>query len=1135
LKIKEILASVIEGTADAFHDLSGELYAGSPSTIPERRKEIRIQQGHKADNGNRSHIAEHRQSGDEIEAGGVGSGCNPEVADHCGPLPKVPQHITSIRLKLQDKDWTASKKALKQQQKYDKYAATGKYIFGVWKPDSGGALLYKTLMTGEWNKVSDLSSKLLAINEDPEYQIAKFARVGKRLTQFDVQVSPDGTSVRMSWKQVQDQAKGQVGVTTDMQHAAQQAVQKLITNTGLDKTISTKVLGEYLSQIGLKNVDLLKDCVSGWTGAPTGARPMYLKRVAADYYGNKWSDEYKGEKAHDPSNFKYNELKEQALAIKALSNEYMKAKGIQYLYRGMGLSSDKLKEINNAVTSGKAAEIPINSLTGFSISKSVSVGTFMNGVAFRVKVNPEDVWVASGALPQLFGGYAKDEKEYIVGSKTNKTLVVEPDDVVTYYHTPAWTKDPSSMYAAEEPSYPNTHKAGMRVPKGGSSCESCKFLEDGNKCNNKYFIEWNGSKDLPLPADEYCSDWYEPNKELKAAQEVSLEGDQKGSLWNGIKITGFTGPEEEGLRAMLSRIPSELFFNVHEFKSAKELKAKHGKYEPETKTISFNPSNFILRQRFGKGDGWIYHPELTAIHEVGHSIYHSFTPEQVKTWENISGWIEGWKPGQSLAYQEKRPGWGNAKSNWTHKTGIKFTRHYAERNPGEDFADCFAFVILNKGHQMEPSKKAFIDSYIKDTVKRYPQVNIQSPSSPYPPVINKAELNLYNITSGGVGSGCHGPNCGRPSKDNYLEKKIGDAQGTNKGGFYKGADGKERYIKFYKDPVQGKCEVLANEIYKDLGIGAPKSEVFETATGEAFGSEIIPASKELNSVKVTPELAGRIMEGFAADVLTANWDAVGLEKDNIRVKNGEPYRVDNGGSFLFRAQAGRKPDHLLTNPTEVKGFFDPSINHAYLSVAKAAGYKNHTEMGHELERQVSKISALESKSGGWDKYVKDKVPTLTGTDRGKVVGMLVSRTSALKKLAGINASVDKHVLALDSYVPQTKKKSQAAIAADNLVAKYVGGKVLGDGGPFDVMKGKTGIEVKAIFVTAHNEKLTMHPASLIRKFKAQKKLGLDKVYTVAIDVRKKPLTVYVKEGLGSFRLGSMQKLNSVKELSSVIQ
>jgi len=58
---------------------------------------------------------------------------------------------------------------------------------------------------------------------------------------------------------------------------------------------------------------------------------------------------------------------------------------------------------------------------------------------------------------------------------------------------------------------PENHKAGIRVPKGGSSCVNCKFLgEDKKSCNNKYWIQWNGGdSNLPAPADEYCSDWWE--------------------------------------------------------------------------------------------------------------------------------------------------------------------------------------------------------------------------------------------------------------------------------------------------------------------------------------------------------------------------------------------------------------------------------------------------------------------------------------------------------------------------------------------------------------------------------------------------------------------------------------------------
>jgi hypothetical protein len=63
------------------------------------------------------------------------------------------------------------------------------------------------------------------------------------------------------------------------------------------------------------------------------------------------------------------------------------------------------------------------------------------------------------------------------------------------------------------PTYPDDHRAAMQVPKGGSSCATCKYVsKDLKHCANKHFIAWFGTPDLPFPADQYCSDWFEPAK-----------------------------------------------------------------------------------------------------------------------------------------------------------------------------------------------------------------------------------------------------------------------------------------------------------------------------------------------------------------------------------------------------------------------------------------------------------------------------------------------------------------------------------------------------------------------------------------------------------------------------------------------
>jgi len=61
-----------------------------------------------------------------------------------------------------------------------------------------------------------------------------------------------------------------------------------------------------------------------------------------------------------------------------------------------------------------------------------------------------------------------------------------------------------------EAKYPASHQPGMRVPKGGSMCANCRFLKDAKNriCGEPNFIAWNGSDVVPLPINEYCSDWY---------------------------------------------------------------------------------------------------------------------------------------------------------------------------------------------------------------------------------------------------------------------------------------------------------------------------------------------------------------------------------------------------------------------------------------------------------------------------------------------------------------------------------------------------------------------------------------------------------------------------------------------------
>jgi hypothetical protein len=81
-----------------------------------------------------------------------------------------------------------------------------------------------------------------------------------------------------------------------------------------------------------------------------------------------------------------------------------------------------------------------------------------------------------------------------------------------------------------------------------------------------------------------------------------------------------------------------------------------------------------------------------------------------------------------------------------------------------------------------------------------------------------------------------------------------------------------------------------------------------------------------------------------------------------------------------------------------------------------------------------------------------------------------------------------------------------------------------------------GIEVKTL-VNGKNEKITMSKDALGRKLAEQRADGI-KAYTVVVDRRAGGLsgraTYYYREGLGSFRLGSMTK-TTLGELRGIIR
>lgn len=278
---------------------------------------------------------------------------------------------------------------------------------------------------------------------------------------------------------------------------------------------------------------------------------------------------------------------------------------------------------------------------------------------------------------------------------------------------------------------------------------------------------------------------------------------------------------------------------------------------------------------------------------------------------------------------------------------------------------------------------------------------------------------LVQISAGGPGSGCNPDvgKCGRPEgpqKTDYMATKLSGPKGSNPGGLYKGSDGIERYVKIYNDPKSARGEELANHIYYDLDLAVPKTELFEHEGKLAIATVIVPPStaggKTLQEYGLNKTVANSIMNGFAADVLTVNWDAVGLQHDNIIVsKGGTTYRIDQGGTFLKRAQGGDKPESLLNQITEVEKFFDKNKNAAYAKVAETAGIKSVADMKDRFEAQVKAITDLRDAVGGWKNYVATQSQgNMPKDEQQKIATMLEARTNLMQSLVyGMDKTPDK--------------------------------------------------------------------------------------------------------------------------------
>lgn len=226
-------------------------------------------------------------------------------------------------------------------------------------------------------------------------------------------------------------------------------------------------------------------------------------------------------------------------------------------------------------------------------------------------------------------------------------------------------------------------------------------------------------------------------------------------------------------------------------------------------------------------------------------------------------------------------------------------------------------------------------------------------------------------------------------KENDFEK-TGSQKGSNEGGVYKHKiTGQKFYIKVPKTDTHVHNEISAAKLYELAGLKVPKLKSLRLDDGRLA---VASAWKDITTLK-TYDDKGRIFhgkkiaKGFAVDAWLGNWDAIGTGFDNAGTLNNEAFRIDVGGSMLFRAQGGPKGAAWGYTVNEFKTMIDPDMSPEGSAIFKNMSKADLMEsMRLVIDLKKQDIDNILMESG----FVGDKKYSLLNT--------LVKRQTHIKKL-----------------------------------------------------------------------------------------------------------------------------------------
>ena len=201
---------------------------------------------------------------------------------------------------------------------------------------------------------------------------------------------------------------------------------------------------------------------------------------------------------------------------------------------------------------------------------------------------------------------------------------------------------------------------------------------------------------------------------------------------------------------------------------------------------------------------------------------------------------------------------------------------------------------------------------------------------------------------------------GTKNYDSDLEQVSGK-KGSNDGGLFKDKKLETlHYIKWPNSATRAKVEALTALLYGYAQVPVPTVRTINFNGKDAVMSDWIDDAAPMTMAAMRKHKDVR--EGFGVDAWLANWDVVGLSADNVvKGPGNKAYRIDLGGSMLFRAQGQPKP--FPSDVGELDSLVAPGVNpkasqvFAAMSKAelKAAGEKVAAITDAQIDEAVDSV------------------------------------------------------------------------------------------------------------------------------------------------------------------------------------